>query len=173
MKRMKTFLIYLLLVVAAILLTNPLADLILNTNYRDINKYEITTTSPEIRIEESKATKVNGRIKGKVKNSTEKFMQDVYIKIELKSNLGNILGTEYVKLGNFQPNQEKDFSLNYRYSGVDNYIVSATNEIEPSNVKLDPILEHAESFYKIGRLIVSAISPNFFFFPLFLFTTTK
>ena len=173
MKTMKNFLIYLLLVIAVILLTNPLANLILETNYKDITKYEIATTSPEIKINESNAYKANGRIKGTIKNTTNALMQDMHIKVELKSDIGNTLGIEHIQIGNLEPGQEKDFSLSYRYSGVNNYIISATDEIEPSNVKLDPILEKADVIYKISRLIAYVISPQFYVVPLFLFTTTK
>ena len=174
MKRMKTFLIYLLLVLAVVLLTNPLANLILSTNYKDITRYEITTTSPEINITESKATKVNGYIKGNVTNKADYFIPNVYVKIELKSDNGTTLGTEYIKMGNFQPDQSKDFSLDYRYSGVNGFIVSTTNKAEETkSIEDDPIFQNVKKYYPIVRLAAWAITPGYLFLPLFLFSTGR
>ena len=173
MKRMKTFLIYLLLVVAVVILTNPIANLILGLNYKEISNYEIATSSPEIIITESKGTNTNGIIKGTVTNKTEHFMPDIYLKIELKSDIGNTLGTEYKKMGNFQIGQSKDFDLKYRYSGVKGYVISTVDDEEPSNIKLHPALEHAETLYMVGRLVAYAITPGYLFLPLFLFRFAK
>ncbi len=170
MKRMKTFLIYLLLVLAIVGLTDIIAKLLLETNYKDITKYEIATTSPEIKVEEAKATKVNGRIKGTVTNKTENFMEDVFVKVELRSKTNHARGTEFIKLGNFQPNQKKNFALSFKYADVDNFIISTTNAEEKTEEKIDPFIENVKKYYPIVRLAVWCVTPAFYFLPLFLFT---
>ena len=170
MKRMKTFFIYLLLVLAVVLLTDIIAKLVLETNYKDITNYEISTTSPEIKIEEAKTTRVNGKIKGTVTNKSENFMEDVFIKVELKSKTGHTLGTEYVKMGNFQPEQNKEFSLNYKYSDVTNFVISTTNYEENTETEIDPFIENVRKYYPIARLVAWCVTPAIYFLPLFLFT---
>ena len=101
MKRMKTCLIYIALVIAVILATDLISNLILQSNYKQISKYEISTSSPEILITEAKTTNANGLIKGTVTNKTEEFMQNMFLKVELLSNANSVLGEEYIKLRKF------------------------------------------------------------------------
>ncbi|MBR6033528.1 MAG: FxLYD domain-containing protein [Clostridia bacterium] len=170
MKRMKTFLIYALLVISVVLLTDVLANLILSSGKKSLKNYEILTTSPTIEITEAKGTNVDGIIEGIIKNETEEFMEDVYIKIELKSERGVTLGTEYENLGNFQPGQTKEFELRYRYSGVKTFTISSVNEEKKEELKLSPVLENVGTIYRVSRLIVWAVTPAYYFIPLFLFT---
>lgn len=165
---MKTFLIYLILVIAVILATDFLANIILESNYRQLD-YEIATTSPEITISTAEGTNSNGRIRGTIRNKTDSLMQDVYIKTELISDIGNVLGTEYLKAGNLQPDQKKDFELNYhRYYGVKKLVISTTNEVVKNEVNLEDIIKvpigNARTYYWIAKLIVFASMPQFFLF---------
>ncbi len=173
MKRMKTFLIYALIVIAVILLTDVVANLILDTNKRTIKNYEIVTTSPAIEITEAKGTNIDGKIKGIVKNNSEEFVESAYLKVELKSKRGVTLGTEYKKMGNFQPSQSKEFELKYRYSGVDNFVISVEkeNEIDRDEAKTSEFIKNASLVYRVARLIAWAITPGFYFIPFFIVTT--
>ena len=171
MKRMKTFFIYLLLVLAVVLLTDVIAKIVLDTNYKDITNYEIASTSPEIKIEEAKTTRVNGKIKGSITNKTENFMQDVFVKVDLMSNTGKARGTEYVKMGNFQPGQSKEFSVKYKYADVTNFVISTVNNYEEkTEIEPDPFMENVKKYYPIVRLVAWCVTPAIYFLPLFLFT---
>ena len=171
MKRMKTFLIYLLLVLAVVLSTDFLSRVILETNYRYIENYEITTTSPKIEINESKATKANGRIKGTITNNTEKLMENVFIKVELKGKTNTTLGTKYEEIRSIKPGESKDFSISYRYSDVDSFIVSTEDHKEElPSLEDEPLYQTYKQYYLIIRLAVWCVTPAFYFLPLFLFT---
>lgn len=170
MKRMKTFLIYLLIVLTIVLSTDIIAKFVLETNYKPLTQYEIITTSPEIKIEEAKADRVNGKIKGIVTNKTENFMEDVFVKIELKSKLNNTLGTEYIKMGNFQPGQSKSFSANCKYADIDSFLISTTDhEVQVPSIEEEPIFQNVKKYYPIIRLAVWCVTPAIYFLPLFLF----
>lgn len=162
MKRMKTFLIYAVLVIIVILATDFIANIILETGYKPV-KYEITTTSPKISITQAETTNANGRIKGSVTNETTALIEGSFIKIELLSNIGNKLGTEYIQVGNLQPSESKEFEMKYRYSDVDNIVFSITNEKTEEILEYHTLIEHAGTYYKIARLITFTTYPSIFF----------
>ena len=166
MKRMKTFFIYLLLVIGVIIATNIVPNIIFETNYRPITDYQIKTESPEIIISEAKATKANGTINGTIKNNTEKFMENYYIKIELLSDIGNVLGEEYIQAGNFQPGQEKNFELSFRYNNVKGFIATATNETTEREIQYHPLIEHFREYYILARIMIFIVNPAFSFWGL-------
>lgn len=171
MSTMKKFLIYLLLVLAVVGLTDIIAKLVLETNYKDIIKYEIATVSPEIKVNEAKAGRVNARIKGNVTNKTESLMENIIIKIELKSKLNHTLGAEYLKMGNFEPGQTKDFSANCKYSDIDSFIIGAVDHVEEVNsIEQDPVYQNMKKYYPIARLVAWCIAPAIYLIPFFLLT---
>lgn len=164
MERMKKFFIYAILVIIVLLSTDFLANIILETGYRQIN-YEIATTSPEIIITQAETTNANGRIKGNVTNKTDTLMQGMFVKVELMSDIGNKLGTEYIQVGNLQPDESKEFKLNYRYSNVNNLIISIVNEEieEEKTFEYDEVIEKGLAVYKLFRIATIATIPSIFF----------
>ena len=169
MNRVKTFFIYAILVIIVILLTDFIANLCLESAYRNIEQYEIATSSPKIEITEAVTTNANGRVKGTVKNESNTLMQNLFIKIELLSNIGNVLGTEYLQVGNLQVNQSKEFELRYRYYDVDSFVISTTNEVTDTIIEYNPLVEHIETYFIVSKLIFFMISPSFFLFVPFIF----
>jgi hypothetical protein len=71
MKRMKTFLIYALIVAVFWIFSDIVIYFSVNGTYKT-NLAKIYVSSPEITITENKATYVNGVVKGSIKNNTEK-----------------------------------------------------------------------------------------------------
>lgn len=168
MKRMKKFLIYTILVIIVIVATDFIADLCLESGYKPIYNYEIATTSPKIEIIEAKTTNANGTIKGTVTNETNQFMQNLFIKMELLSDIGNTLGTEYLQVGNLQPQQSKEFELNYRYNKVDRFVVSVTNEVTEEVLEYHPLIEHARTYFTIAKFVVFISLPPLYIWSAFL-----
>ena len=171
MKRMKTFLIYLLLVLAVVLSTDIVSKLVLETNYKDLTKYEILATPPEINITESKAGRANGRVKGTITNKTENALENIYIKLELKSKNNITLGSEFAKVESLKPNESKEFLINFRYSDVESFIISTTSQKEQvPSIEEDPLYKNVVGYLPIAKLVVWCITPAIYFLPLFLFT---
>ena len=168
MSRMKTFFIYALLVVAVLLLTDVIINLCLNSNYREIKKYEIATNSPKIEITEARKTYMNGYIGGTVTNNTGSNIEKSYIKIELLTDLGNLLGTEYLKIDGLQENETKQFRLSYRYSDVDSFVISTVDEVVEEEVKLSPLIAKAELYFTIAKFIAWAALPPFYLISAFV-----
>ena len=96
MARLKKFLLYALVIAAFWLFSDILIYLSLNTTYANVDA-KVYTNSLEIIVGESKATYVNGFIKGSIKNNTNGIIKDKYLKIDLYSPRNVNLGTKYIK----------------------------------------------------------------------------
>ena len=70
MARMKTFLIYALLVVGFFIFSEFIISVGLNSSYKDIERKDNIS---QVEITEAKATLVNGKIKGIIKDSKEGY----------------------------------------------------------------------------------------------------
>lgn len=168
MKRMKTFLIYALLVLGVLLVTDIIINLCLQSNYKLINNYVIETASPKLEITEARKTYSNGYIGGTITNDTGKDIENTYIKINLVTDLGNTLGTEYLKVDGLKQNETKEFRLSYRYSGVETFIISVTDDVIEEEVKLSPLIEKAELYFTVAKFIAWVSLPPFFLISAFL-----
>ena len=78
MKRLKTFLIYALIIAAFWLFSNILIYIAINGTYAHTDT-RVYTNSPEIIVGESKATYINGFVKGGIKNNTGEIINDKYL----------------------------------------------------------------------------------------------
>lgn len=152
MKRLKTFLMYILLIVAFWLFSDILIYLSINSTYANVDT-KVYTNSPEIIIGESRATYVNGYVKGSIRNNTEGIINDKYLKIELYSERDTKLGTKYVKIENLDPNKYQEFEMWYKYTDVDYANITVTDNI--SNVsETELISEKVGTYLVVGTLLV-------------------
>ena len=128
MDRMKTFAKYTIWVILFWILSDILIYYGINTTYKTISRRN--EISNQIAINDAEATKVNGRIKGAVTNTEENNISGKYIKIDLYSERGNVLGTKYLDIGNLEPNQTTQFETYFKIQDVDYYEISFTEEKE-------------------------------------------
>ena len=98
----------------------------INTTYKTISRRN--EISNQIAINDAEATKVNGRIKGAVTNTEENNISGKYIKIDLYSERGNVLGTKYLDIGNLEPNQTTQFETYFKIQDVKFYDISIVDE---------------------------------------------
>ena len=141
MARMKTFLIYLLVVVAVYFFVDFTSFAYIKTTYEDLTDFSINMENPKIKITEAKATYINGYIKGKLLNNEEYTLDKKYVKFEFFSGNNVLLGKKYIKLENFMPNQEKDFEVRFNLENVKHYKVSLADNSEnvsEEDLSLDP-----------------------------------
>lgn len=166
MSRMKTFLIYALIVLAIILCTDGLSNIILESNYEDLG-YDIGVESPKIEILEAKTTKDNGRIKIRITNNTDKKIENKFLKIDLYSDIGNILGTEYIKIEGIEKGETQEFELNYRQNNVSYFRVTIVDELPEKIYTYHVLTKEGRLLVVIAGLIVLYALPPFFFFNIF------
>lgn len=166
MKRMKTFLIYALIVLAVVLCTDVLSNIILNSTYRDLGR-DIGIESPKIEITEAKTTRDNGVIKGKITNNTDKKIENNFLRIELYSDIANLLGTEYLKIESLEKEETKDFELRYGQNNVDHFKLTFVEE-KPEEINTYHVLtKEGKIIFVIAGLIVLYALPPFFFLNIF------
>lgn len=100
----------------------------IKTMYHDIEIYEIQSENPEIVVDEAKATNVNGYVKGNVTNKSEEELNEKYICFLLYTSDNELIGEEYIEIGNLQPNETKSYELQFRRDNVDRFVVTITDE---------------------------------------------
>ena len=152
MKRLKTFLIYALLIIAFWIFSDILIYVSINSTYAHTDT-RVYTNSPEIIIGESKATYVNGFVKGSIKNNTDNIINDKYLKIDLYSARDVKLGTKYVKIQNLEPNKYQNFEMWYKFTDVEYANISVVENI--NNVTEEEFLSQKTATYLVlGTVLV-------------------
>ena len=143
MKRLKTFAIYLLVLVLFFIFSRILIFIGLNNTYKNI---EIKQPIPEgLSISSAKATSVNGEVKGKISEE----LNSKYVKFNFYTDIDTLAGSYYITPSELENgNFEFYFKLNY----IKSYSIELTDE--------EPEILHSDSFslqeFK-GYLIVSAL----------------
>src|SRR5574344_145019 len=115
MSRMKTFLVYAILVIVVIVASDFLIKIILSSTYSEFEEYDIGVESPKVEMMQAIKRYSDGYIYGKVTNNTSQDINNKFIKIEFYSDIKNKLGTEYVSISDLKVNESKVFEVNYRY----------------------------------------------------------
>lgn len=128
MARMKVFLRYLIIFVLIYIIFDFFTYRYLVNSYKNIKTYEIVAKAPEVKINEAKATAVNGYVKGTVKNTTGEKIGFTNMKIDLYNSRGSNMETKYCKIENFEEDQTVEFNVNFRASNISHIKVSFTNE---------------------------------------------
>lgn len=126
MSRLKTFAKYAIWLILFWILSDILIYYGVNSTYKNLKiKNEIPS---QITIKNAEATKVNGRIKGTIANKEDSDMSGKYLKIDLYSDNGNLLATEYEEIGNLRANEVKSFETYFKMQDVKQYEVNIVDE---------------------------------------------
>ena len=152
MARLKTFFKYALIIVAFWIFSDIIIYLSVNSAYTNIDS-QVYTNSPEIIVGESKATYINGFVKGIIKNNTNEIINDKYLKIDLYSARDINLGTKYIKIENLQVNESQNFEMWYKFTDVDYATFIVTDNIENSTQE-EFISQETAGYLIIGTLLV-------------------
>lgn len=124
---MKTFLKYILAIIIFFFFSNFLIYMSLETTYQNIGRKD---NLQQVTIYQAQATKVNGRIKGTIYNDANNKITDRYLKIDLYSERGNLLGTKYIDLLGIRENETRNLEVYFKIQDVDYYEISFTKEKE-------------------------------------------
>ena len=156
MKRMKTFLIYALLLIGFWLFSNLLINVGINSTYKPIERLDDLN---QIEVYQAEATLINGRIKGLIKNNAQNDISNKYIKLELFSERNVEIGTRYIEIGELEQNSTKPLEIYFKINHVKYYKLDIVDEKGPEeslDIKLLPgDLTTGELFW--GVLIVLMI----------------
>ncbi len=128
MGTMKTFVKYAIWIILFWIFSDILIYAGINSTYKDI---ESKGKIPDgIEVVQVQATTVNGRIKLKANNS----LSGKFLKVDLYSSRDNILGTQYIEIGNVSENQTKEIETYFKISEVKSYQISVVDEPGESTV---------------------------------------
>ena len=121
MSTMKRFAKYLLWIVLFWILSDILIYVGINSTYKNMEKRGML---PEgISVIQMQSTKVNGRMKIEI---TSEDLSGKYLKIDLYSASGNVLGTQYLEIGNVQTS--KTLETYFQISDIKSYEISVVDE---------------------------------------------
>lgn len=118
MQRLKTFLIYIFIIAVFWFLSDFLIYMAINGTYQPIET-KVVAEVPNINVGESKATYVNGYVKGNLYNNSSETINDKYIKIDLYSPRNVHLGTKYYKIENLEVGKTQDFEMWFKFQDVE------------------------------------------------------
>ena len=128
MSTVKKFAKYVIWIILFWILSDILIYYGLNSTYKDIgNKGDNLS---QVTVNTAEATKVNGRIIGKISNNEESDLSGKYLKINLYSESGNLLATEYEEIGNLRVNEIKSFESYFKMQDVKFYDINVVEEKE-------------------------------------------
>ena len=123
MDRLKTFVKYAIWLILFWIFSDILIHIGLNTTYKNMSS---KGTIPQgIEIIQMQSTAVNGRIKLNIKNTD---FNGKYLKINLYSSYDNLLGTQYLEIGNISANTSKTLETYFKISEVKSYDISVVDE---------------------------------------------
>ena len=128
MSTLKTFAKYAIWLILFWVLSDILIYYGIKSKYKPIsNKGE---NPKQVTINSAEATKVNGRIIGKVSNDEENDLSGKFLKIDLYAENGNLLATEYEEIGNLRANEVKSFETYFKMQDVKSYGIAVVDQKE-------------------------------------------
>lgn len=131
MERLKTFLIYALIIVAFFIFSRFLEKGLIWQMYYEItgnvnNKLEYNgeNIELEVKVTDARATRVNGYIDITVTNTSKTKIDEAYIKVKLYTK-SNVYATQkYMEINDLKPGESKKYKLRFKGSYIERYVVT-------------------------------------------------
>jgi hypothetical protein len=135
MSRLKTFLTYLLILVAFFLLSRVLENALIKNMYYDMtgtidNKLEYNgqIINLDVKVTEAKSTRLNGYMNITVTNNSNIDIEEAYIKVMLYSK-SNVYATQkYMDITDLKAGSSKNYTLRFSGSYIKTYKVTLESE---------------------------------------------
>jgi len=153
MARMKKLFLYLMLLIAFYLFVDVMIYFSTKDNYKDLTNYEITVSTPEIKITEYKASYSKGHISGVATNNTGKLIDNTVLKFDFYNDNGSYLGTKYNEIKLFNVGENANFTVNFGYEKVESVKISIVEEI-PRNINIEELKETVQQWLPFAGLAV-------------------
>ena len=135
MKRMQTFIIYIIIIAGFFLLSNFLSGQLIDQMYKELNgtvektfSYNGEEKSLEIKIIDAKATRMNGYLTARVTNKSDSKIDKAYLKIDLFAKEDIKAVSRYMEINDLNPGETKEYKLKFRAGYVDTYKVAVKED---------------------------------------------
>lgn len=134
MDRMKTFLTYALLIVGFFALSILLENGLLMAMYKNISgsfngDYQGTGTRFSIQNVSAEACNVNGYISFDLINTTGKFIDKCYAKIDLYNEQKLLADTKYIEISNVHPDYKQRFNIKFKANNIEKFAISIQSNL--------------------------------------------
>ena len=149
MVTMKRFLLYTIMLIGMILISNFLIFVALNGEYKNIENCKIIQDDYTVELIEAKAGFSRGNIEGKIKNLSTSVKENVYVKIDFYNKEEAYLGTEYYDIKYFYPNEEIKFKVVFNYENVEMAKIELVNE-KPQLTTIEKIFDTVEKWWPVA-----------------------
>lgn len=137
MDKMKKYFTFLIILILFYLFSNFIAYEALKTSLVPIENYSIECESPQINIEDACSSKVNGYVKGTVKNNTDSIIENKYIKVNFISKAGNVILSKYAEISKLNPGDEQEFKINFNAENITSFSADVVDNKTTSNIDID------------------------------------
>lgn len=146
MERMKTLGTYALFVILFWIFSDILINVGINSTYKDMERRGSIPAG--VKVEQMQSTAVNGRIALEVNDIA---LSGKYIKVDLYSESGINLGTQYLDVGTVKENQVKELETYFKISEVKSYEISVVDEMGTST---DGFMDTALSTISVVVIVI-------------------
>jgi len=139
MDRMKTFLLYAVLILGFMFVSHILEEGLIANMYKKMNGNIIPSAAYDIDITDVKgrASNVNGYLNFKIKNNTSSNDDLGNLKIDLYSKRGLLAATKYVDINGIEPGATKDYQVKFKGTEIRGYNVAVvTDEQVPDKTNI-------------------------------------
>lgn len=136
MARMKTFLMYALVLIGFIFLSYVLENGLIQGMYKPLTGDASNGPYSQMSINDvsGRASNVNGYLNFRIKNESNETV-NCYGKIDLFSKQNLLAATEYVEILDFKPSEEKDYTVKFKANEIASYNISLVSELpDKSNI---------------------------------------
>lgn len=146
MSRLKTFAIYILILVSFFIFSRIIIFIGINNTYSNI---ELNGELPQgVSITSAKATSVNGEVKGTIIED----LPSKYVKFNFYTDIDTLMGSYYITPTELESN---NFEFYFKSNYIESYTVELTNEkIEMANSSTDFSTEEFSGYVLVAALIV-------------------
>lgn len=135
MSKMKTFLMYLLILVAFFIISRVLEDGLIKQMYYNMEgtvQNTLVYSGQELElgltVTEAKATRHNGYINLTVENDTSTYISEAYVKVDLYSKSGVHAITKYMEISGLSQGEAKTYKLRFSGSYIDTYDITFSQD---------------------------------------------
>ena len=150
MERMKTFGRWALFLILFWILSDILIYVGINSTYKNIGQRGEIPNG--IEVVQMQATKVNGRVKIKLNDTS---LSKKFVKIDLYSEHGINLGTQYLEIGNIKENESKEIETYFKISEVKSYELTIVDE---KGVSTEGFMDTALSTLTVLGIVIKLLA---------------
>ena len=146
MKTVKKIIRYIIIIGLLFLFVTYASDFLVGSTYKEIENKGIISEEFKFEDLECKATYINGKLKGTVLNNSENAIEYVRVIADFTNKRENVIGVDYTELHKLEPNEAREFEIDFKFEKVTGYKLTTSTERIPENENKSNILKNAYEY---------------------------